>query len=384
MPMILRYLKPLFLIFSFTLVFAYSGTSNAGSSYSVPTTGRNANPTVVQQGITGQVNGTTGQSAVSDIHAKFHYSQYASFITNIQKAGVTMATKFIPDAEGLAEILGGIAFTWLGLMIVLSQADVWHMGLRPVFMLAMTFGITMAMLENYAFFATSVVDGFIYAGGVLTSTNAADGFSVAGHMYANTMQVMYTMVMALKIHVNGSVFSEIEQIFTVIIRFGQTMLLLGPIMAIMLLVFFAFIVTFILFQIVIAVAIAVGPVFIPFLILPITKGLFEGWLKFLIMSGIYLMTAVVVASLVGTGMQQFANSMVLVTGSGTAYGQMVNFGIAEELVVFELVGLLAMLKVPEFAHAMAGSVNLSGMNVAGGAARGAVAVAKKAITAGVG
>jgi type IV secretory pathway VirB6-like protein len=144
-----------------------------------------------------------------------------------------------------------------------------------------------------------------------------------------------------------------------------------PWAAVMMISALLFCVLFITFQIGIAVAIAVGPVFIPFLVLPITRFLFEGWLKFLIMAGIYYLAAVVVASLIGVGMLAFAqdtqNLDAAMNGvsslSTIQHGFVINMGIISQLGVFDLVGLLAMLMVPSFAHAMAGSVNLSGLDM---------------------
>jgi hypothetical protein len=76
-------------------------------------------------------------------------------------------------------------------------------------------------------------------------------------------------------------------------------------------------------------------------------------------------------------MLTFANNMVVM--GTTLQGQTVNIGMAYELLMFELVGVLAMFMVPSFAHAMAGSVNLSGLDAGGGAAK----LAKKVGTKGL-
>jgi type IV secretory pathway VirB6-like protein len=300
----------------------------------------------------------------------------------MQQTGVTMANRFVPDAEELTGILGGLGFTWLGIMIMLSQADVWHMGLRPLFILAMYIGITLAMLEYYAAFSGDVVDGFIYAAGVLTSTTPGSGFSVVYQMFSTLGSIETALINSLDpnflpITGLGAAEHDLGLFFMTIYRAFQNIGIVAPMILLMILIAFLFGMLFITFQIVIAVAIAVGPVFIPFLVLPITRFLFEGWLKFLIMSGIYYLAAVVVASLIGTGMLTFANNMIVM--GTTLQGQTVNVGMAYELLMFEFVGVLAMFMVPSFAHAMAGSVNLSGLDAGGGAAK----LAKNAATKGL-
>ena len=378
MPIINKYLKTAVLLLLFIMAYTVTGTAEAS------VTGQN--PAVTQTAINAQnapptANTATGDIIVGNSNHPINYTKYASIIHVMQQTGITMANRFVPNAVELTGILGGLGFTWLGIMIMLSQADVWHMGLRPLFILAMYIGITLAMLEYYAAFSTDVVDGFIYAAGVLTGTTPGSGFSVVYQMFSTLGSIETAMINSLDPHFHSMTFGNIPEnigiFFTTLYRAFQNVGMVVPIILLMMIIAFLFGMLFITFQIVIAVAIAVGPVFIPFLVLPITRFLFEGWLKFLIMSGIYYLAAVVVASLIGTGMLTFANNMVVM--GTTLQGQTVNIGMAYELLMFELVGVLAMFMVPSFAHAMAGSVNLSGLDAGGGAAK----LAKKVGTKGL-
>lgn len=378
MPIINKYLKTAVLILLFIMAYTVTGTAEAS------VTGQN--PATVQAQINASnapqtANTPAGSIIVGNSNHPINYAKYASIIHVMQQTGVTMADRFVPDAEELTGILGGLGFTWLGIMIMLSQADVWHMGLRPMFILVMYIGITLAMLEYYAAFSGDVVDGFIYAAGVLTSTTPGSGFSVVYQMFSTLGSIETALIHSLNPHFDsmtfGNIADNVGKFFTTLFRAFQNIGIVAPMILLMILIAFLFGMLFITFQIVIAVAIAVGPVFIPFLVLPITRFLFEGWLKFLIMSGIYYLAAVVVASLIGTGMLTFANNEVVM--GTTLQGQVVNIGMAYELLMFEFVGVLAMFMVPSFAHAMAGSVNLSGLDAGGGAAK----LAKKAATKGL-
>ena len=378
MPTINKYLKMAVLLLLFIMAYTVTGTAEA------TVTGQN--PAIVQAQINAMnaapptANTAAGDIIIGSTNHPINYTKFASIINVMQQTGVTMANRFIPDAMGLTGILGGLGFTWLGLMIVLSQADVWHMGLRPIFILVIYTGITMAMLEYYAIFSGDVVDGFIYAAGVLTSTTSGSGFSVVYKMFSVLGSIETALINSLNPNFHSMTLANIPEnlgiFFTSLYRAFQNIGIVVPMILIMLIIAFLFGMMFITFQIVIAVAIAVGPVFIPFLVLPITRFLFEGWLKFLIMSGIYYLAAIVVASLIGTGMLTFANNMVVM--GTTLQGQVVNIGMAYELLMFEFVGVMAMFMVPSFAHAMAGSINLSGMDAGGAAAK----LAKKAGTMG--
>ncbi|MDA8153103.1 MAG: type IV secretion system protein [Acidithiobacillus sp.] len=381
MSIINTYLKTTVLVL-LVFVSICIGTAKA-APVTGPVTGQNPQAVQLQVNIQNApptANTATGDIIVGNNNHPINYTKYASIIHVMQQTGVTMADRFVPDAEVLTGILGGLGFTWLGIMIMLSQADVWHMGLRPIFILVIYIGITLAMLEYYSAFSGDVVDGFIYSAGVLTGTTPGSGFSVVYQMFSTLGSIESALIHSLNPHfLSGptEIPHNIVLFFTTLYRAFQNVGIIVPMILMMMIIAFLFGMLFITFQIVIAVAIAVGPVFIPFLVLPITRFLFEGWLKFLIMSGIYYLAAVVVASLIGTGMLTFANNMVVM--GTTLQGQKVNIGMAYELLMFEFVGVMAMFMVPSFAHAMAGSVNLSGLDAGGGAAK----IAKKVGTKGL-
>ncbi|AEK58680.1 hypothetical protein Atc_2032 [Acidithiobacillus caldus SM-1] len=86
-----------------------------------------------------------------------------SFKNAVMLTANVMAARFIPYAKVIATLLGTIAFIWLGILIMLSQADIWHMGLRPLFMLIMKVGFTFWFLSDYSYLTTAISDGFLFA-----------------------------------------------------------------------------------------------------------------------------------------------------------------------------------------------------------------------------
>jgi len=100
----------------------------------------------------------------------------------------------------------------------------------------------------------------------------------------------------------------------------------------------------------------------------------------LIMSGIYLMVSTVIVGFMETAMGSYFSSMTSPTAHGghavlsaVASGG-INFVVVIELIILEIVSVFALLKTHEFAHAIGGSVSISGMN----GANFAVNMAKKA------
>jgi hypothetical protein len=297
------------------------------------------------------------------------FNDLASFTQTIENSGLTMASRFnngqLGYANVLLDILGGIAFTWLGLMIMLSQADVWHMGLRPMFMLAITFGMAKWFLSDYNTLVSQVIGGFTYAGSILAGAKSSSIWSIGG-LFLNQVMQIYTalgnaMTSTFASHDPIRILThEANDFFLGIIVVAITVILAAAALI--------FLVTYIVYYIAVAIAFAVGPVFIPFMVLPVTKFLFEGWLKFLITTGLYLMSAWVLVGLLSTGFLQFADKIQIVSSSQTANSGLIAMGPLLELIAFAIACAYSMLKIPEYAHAMAGSLSLGGLNAASAAA----------------
>lgn len=313
-------------------------------------------------------NGTTSSSSSSKLkdvlaskQSQFNSKQILSITQNFMIAGNTMAQRFIPYAYGLTSVLGAIAFVWLGIMIMLSQADIWHMGLRPLFTLIFTVGFAFMLLEMYSSITESVVDGFLFAGNILIggSGNGSAISTVINTFQSNFFHMIHFMTKVLNEGtISGPWWDVLIDVFEELFNLVIDTTAITITIAISGILFLLFIVLFLSYQIVSAIAIAVGPVFIPFLVLPVTRSLFDGWVKMLIMSGIYLMTSMVIVGLVGTALDSFFAEM----GSPTQGGVFLNYVVYLELMILEIVSVLALLKTHEFAHAIGGSVNISGMN----------------------
>jgi len=325
--------------------------------------------------------GKNFQNILSDANmsAPKHLGEFFSgFVKKIMGAGDRMAKRYIGIAIGMTVILGSIAMVWLGIMIMLSQADIWHMGLRPLFSLIMTVGFAVLFLKLYIPITTAVIDGFLYAAEVLIG--GVKGGSViisiitsfASH-FSTMSSEMFDLLATFPAHGGafGAILWIVNNLFNVVID----LFVGGTVVAAFGIMFILFIIIYLTYQMVAAIAIAVGPVFIPFMVLPVTKSLFDGWVKMLIMSGIYLMTSTVIVGLMLTAASSYfkVDDVMAATGHGQNYSLFVNLWAAIELFVVESVAILALLKTHEFAHAIGGNVNISGMN----AANGMVNMAKK-------
>lgn len=307
---------------------------------------------------------------------------FVSLIENIMKDGDTMANRYIGTAEYTTAILGGIALVWLGIMIMLSQADIWHMGLRPLFSLLFTVGFTFWLLKDYDNLTNAVIIGFKYAAGVLIGAkgNQEVFIQLFYGFGANFISMMNGMISVLDVPFPGGLIGDITHFFSIVWDLLLDVVVIGISGGIFILLMVIFVVIYLGYQIVAGIAIAVGPVFIPFLVLPVTRPLFEGWLKMLIMSGIYLMVSTVIVGFMETAMGSYFSSMTSQTGHGghavlsvIASGS-INLVVVIELIILEIVAVFALLKTHEFAHAIGGSVSISGMN----GANFAVNMAKKA------
>ena len=376
----MRTAKNLFWIFLIPLLLTFSAQAFALPSVCGPDPASQACITAVEAENSGQNGGDVMPNILSSLQGPVSPAQAGqtlagttgSFIKNTMAVGQHMANNFIPYAMELTALLGAIAFIWLGIMIMLSQADIWHMGLRPLFILIMTVGFTVWFLQSYDWLTTMVVTGFTFAGdiiigagsGAANASNSGSVLAAFGHTLFQSLDMM-TEATAKAAFSSSNVFGDIIHFLE---NIPDTLLDDAVIMfstAMFAILYILFVVVYTLYQVVIAIAVAVGPVFIPFLILPVTRSLFEGWLKMLLMSGIYLMTSTVIVGLVG-GVMVTAIAGITASGPG-------NFGFnllsVLDLAILELVSLLALFKTHEFAHAIGGSVSIGGMNAAGGIAK---------------
>lgn len=319
-----------------------------------------------------------GNNSVPDILSKSttppNTVAFFSFTQNVLNIAHSSAERFIPYAIGIASLLGAIAFVWLGIMIMLSQADVWHMGIRPLFSLIMTVGFTFWFLFDYQFLTTSVVDGFTFAGNIIAGiggSSASGGSTIAsvGKLLFDDITNMMAALSYLQqkaLYSGGDFFSDAIHLIENIPNDILDGAAISVSLLVSIIIYALFVIIYLVYQIVIAVAIAVGPVFIPFLILPVTRNLFEGWVKMLIMGGIYLMTSTVIVGLVGQAMVTEVQSL---NNNLSFSGDVFNYGSYLEMCVFEIVGIIALFKTHEFAHAIGGSVSIGGINPASGAAK---------------
>lgn len=356
-------------LFLFLALFFMIEPAMAGTFSTVPEVTRACEINPQGPGCEGGVSTTSSNTASSSKmenvlggpQTKINSKQLISITQNIMVAGNTMAQRFIPFAWDLTAILAGIAFVWLGIMIMLSQADIWHMGLRPLFTLMYTVVFALFLLKAYASITESVVDGFLFAATVLVG--GSGGGSVVGTVFGTFQSHFFLMINFMtqvmdKSVITGAWYDVIADIGEDFFNFFIDMMAIGTTILISGILFILFIVLYMTYQIVVAIAIAVGPVFIPFLVLPVTRSLFEGWVKMLIMSGIYLMTSTVIVGLVGTAMDTYFANM----GAPTQGGVFLNYAIYVELIILEFVSILALLKTHEFAHAIGGNVSIGGIN----------------------
>lgn len=294
-----------------------------------------------------------------------------SVVGSVSVAGVQMANRFIPYAEGMALLLGAIGIVWTGIIVLLSQADIWGNVLKPMFITAITTGFAMFMLIDYSVFAPLVVDGFIDAGqilvGVPSGQNHSELSSMLGMTSTTSLEILKNMAAQFDFANYPSTWAAIEAIPGMIANFVLDVLTAIPMYAIFLVEYVIFLIVYLAFQFAIGVAIAVGPVFIPFLVLPITRSLFDGWFKMLIVSGLYMMTSTVIVGLLFS--MSIAMSSDLSLNMNTASGVADHFGQLLLLIVFGLFSIIALFMTHSFAHSIAGNVNLGGLNVAGTAAK---------------
>ena len=316
-------------------------------------------------------NASSIQNGIPTSYSIPNTSNLLSVVGSVNVAAIQMANRFIPYAKGITVLLGAIGIVWTGIIVILSSADIWGNVLRPMFITAITTGFALLILFDYSIFAPMIVDGFIDAGQILVGIPAGQNHSELGSMLGmssvTSIEVLKNMARQFQFSQYPSTWDALLAIPGMICNFVLDFFTAIPMYFFFLLDYVIFLVVYLAFQFAIGVAVAVGPVFIPFLVLPITKSLFDGWFKMLIISGLYMMTSTVIMGLLFS--MSVAMSADLTVNMNSPAGVADHFGQMLLMLVFGLFSILALFETHSFAHAIGGSVNLGGMNAAGKAAK---------------
>lgn len=276
------------------------------------------------------------------------FSQTLSAITG---AAGEMAPRLTGFGLTLLTYLGVIQLSWRLTMGVLKEADIRGqlVGLLP---LGVTLGIVAWIIGDLASISKTLLDGFDWISSTLTGSQGGDPLSVA---LAQVMKVVDAMWVSLG--ATGDKGPDILDMLMQTVTGGAAFWL--KIITIVLLLVTAAITggMFILSQVLAGIAIALGPVFLPFLVLKPLNFMATGWIRFLMTSAAMKMIGVVMLAL-SAAMYETTSKIVL--SAAQADAATVDFTAALAALFVAAVQLILALQIPGIANGiLSGSVSVA-------------------------
>lgn len=247
-------------------------------------------------------------------------SSIGTFIAASMATANAKAALLIPDGQSLLIAIAGMMLAWNAVLWILggSMEDI----IKSFITFVLFWGLAKYALDNYATLTNTIAAGFDYIAAKL------------GVDPRNFMQTLFQSAFA-PMDAVGKVFKDMSgwefasNFFTLMI-----MGLLAGIISIVIFIVGAVVMAIIaISQVLFAIAVVLGPVLIPFMLLPVLSGLATGWLNYLIYTGFVKVVGVVMIVFI-SGFTGSLVNMRYATEAGLDMGAYVGASIIAILVAF--------------------------------------------------
>lgn len=270
-------------------------------------------------------------------------------VQHLNGQALQMAGRYTQTAKSLVVIMMTIMVSLLGLKIAFDVTGGLSGTFRAAGELLMIWGLVMWGLTDYAQLTGWIVDGFSSAANILTnSISMTNGFAPDYQGLDQMAQLMLDIrhlpwnsgATFSLIHWSSIIDSMVASLFDIIM------------MVVLLFTSMITIIFFFISQAYISVAIAVGPVFLPWAIIPWTRRYAVNWIHFLIQGGMYRLIAPVMMDLanqVTTAVYGSTNNIVYVTKTGAVQ---TNYIAGIYMICFGLLMAYFMLNIPTIVQSL--------------------------------
>ena len=328
-----RYVLGMFLLLVAMVVPAYAGGVNP---HPVPQPGA-AQPSPASQRLENNISPYGIKDTLTTV------------VQHLNAQALQMAGRYTQTAKSLVAIMMVIMVSLLGLKIAFDVTGGLSGTFRAAGELLMIWGLVMWALTDYAQMTGWIVDGFTSAANILTNSIAINGGLAPDYQGIDQMAQLMLDIR----HLPWGAGSTLWHIQWASIWDSWVAMIFDLLMAVVLL--FTAMVTLIFYfisQAYICVAIAVGPVFLPWAIIPWTRKYAANWVHFLIQGGMYRLIAPVMMGLatqVTTATNNGMSNIVYVTKSGAVQ---TNYIAGIYMVAFGLLMAYFMLRIPSVVQSL--------------------------------
>lgn len=269
----------------------------------------------------------------------------SEFISGALLVGIGIANKLLPEARSLLIAISGLMLAWYAVTWILG-GDLEDI-IKAFIMFVLLWGLAKYALDNYATFVGAINDGFtqiMQIMGVDVNNYIASLMNLASKTFGGINDALDKMDV-------GFSFSK------------MAVMLIGYLMALVLSVIIfivgAVVAAFIaVSQVMMAIAVALGPVLIPFLMLPPLSGLAMGWLNFMIYAGFVKLVGAVMVIFLSDMIGGLANASFVQVTDGDPVFMWGNFLAA---IIIVILSAVMSLFIMEIASGMVGGSPLRGI-----------------------
>jgi hypothetical protein len=258
-------------------------------------------------------------------------------VEGLLEAASTIHRRLLPWGLDLLVLLSGISLVWLGLKTALERPPL-GMLVGELFTLMFTAGILFAVLDNWA-----GVTGAITAGAADVSRQVS-GNVHDGPAAVHGVQRMLDAAFWLWEHADAGIGSVLDPLMLV-----GTLLFKLAIAILLLLCGCIYLGIYLMSMTLLSIAFALGPVFLPWLLLRPASFLFDGWVRFTLVAALYQVVGIVVVTLVSRMHEP------MMAGMGTAIDPAsgaFNFYYFAAAFLLSGVSAMLMLQVPAIANGL--------------------------------
>ena len=258
-------------------------------------------------------------------------------------AAATIHRRLLPWGLNLLALLTGLSLVWMGLKAALERPPP-GMLIGDLLTLSFTAGILFALLDHWGAVTEAIV------GGAAVVSREVSGNIHEGPAAIQGVQRIFDAAFMLWEHPSvgiGSLLNAATALHTLLFKFAVTLLLLlcGCI----------YLGIYLMSMTLLSIAFALGPVFLPWLLVRPASFLFDGWLRFTLVAALYQVIGILVVTLVSRLHEPMMEGMgsAIDPASGTF-----NFFYFFAACVLSGVSAMLMLQVPSIANALvSGSIS---------------------------
>ncbi len=295
-------------------------------------------------------------------------------ILDMLKGAGSLTSDMSGHGSSLLAVLTGVVLSWNGIKIAMEMSSI-NETIGKFVNLILIVSITFLLFDNYDEYFSP--DGILISGfDVLASTFGMGSFeytikNVVGNFFTMAGKIVgITDTVAstdggipASTPENGGFWDSMTNIGPIIgglVDFLPAIILRAGAAIVTILAGAIFAIQMLMSQIAIVIGAIIGPIMIPWMLIPATSFLFDGWLKFMITAGMWKVVGAIIISIVTPALNSTAEKIANMDIGKTAFGEQTL--LAMGCLILAIVFAVMMSKIQELASALVSGGTIGGIS----------------------